>query len=34
VRLPAGAPGTNTMRDPELMEREGRRLEQWIDTLA
>jgi TetR/AcrR family transcriptional repressor of nem operon len=25
---------TNTMRDPELMKREGRRLEQWIDALA
>jgi AcrR family transcriptional regulator len=25
---------TNTFRDPELMSREGRRLERWIDTLA
>jgi AcrR family transcriptional regulator len=24
---------TNTLRDPELMEREGRRLERWIDSL-
>ena len=25
---------TNTFRDPELMAREGRRLERWIDSLA
>ena len=25
---------TNTFRDPELMTREGRRLERWIDSLA
>jgi TetR/AcrR family transcriptional repressor of nem operon len=25
---------TNTLRDPELMIREGRRLERWIDSLA
>jgi TetR/AcrR family transcriptional regulator, transcriptional repressor for nem operon len=25
---------TNTLRDPELMAREGRRLERWIDTLG
>ena len=25
---------TNTFRDPELMVREGRRLERWIDSLA
>lgn len=25
---------TNTFRDPELMETEGRRLERWIDSLA
>jgi len=25
---------TNTFRDPELMSREGRRLERWIDSLA
>jgi TetR/AcrR family transcriptional regulator, transcriptional repressor for nem operon len=25
---------TNTLRDPELMAREGRRLERWIDSLA
>src|SRR5438270_7802477 len=25
---------TNTFRDPELMTREARRLERWIDTLA
>ena len=25
---------TNTFRDPELMIREGRRLERWIDSLA
>jgi len=24
----------NTFRDPELMVREGRRLERWIDSLA
>jgi hypothetical protein len=24
----------NTFRDPELMAREGRRLERWIDSLA
>ena len=24
----------NTVRDPELMAREGRRLERWIDSLA
>jgi hypothetical protein len=24
---------TNTFRDPELMAREGRRLERWIDSL-
>ena len=25
---------TNTFRDPELMTREARRLERWIDSLA
>jgi AcrR family transcriptional regulator len=25
---------TNTLRDPELMAREGRRLDRWIDSLA
>jgi hypothetical protein len=25
---------TNTFRDPELMAREGRRLERWVDSLA
>jgi hypothetical protein len=25
---------TNTFRDPELMAREGRRLERWIDSLG
>jgi AcrR family transcriptional regulator len=25
---------TNTLRDPELMNREGRRLDRWIDSLA
>ncbi len=25
---------TNTLRDPELMSREGKRLERWIDSLA
>ena len=25
---------TNTLRDPELMRREGRRLERWIDSLG
>ncbi len=25
---------TNTFRDPDLIERQGRRLERWIDTLA
>ena len=25
---------TNTFRDPDLMVREGRRLERWIDSLA
>jgi TetR/AcrR family transcriptional repressor of nem operon len=25
---------TNSLRDPELMTREGRRLERWIDSLA
>ena len=25
---------TNTFRDPELMVREGRRLERWIDSLT
>ena len=25
---------TNTFRDPELMVREGKRLERWIDSLA
>jgi hypothetical protein len=25
---------TNTLRDPDLMAREGRRLERWIDSLA
>jgi TetR/AcrR family transcriptional repressor of nem operon len=25
---------TNTFRDPELMSREGRRLQRWIDSLA
>jgi TetR/AcrR family transcriptional regulator, transcriptional repressor for nem operon len=25
---------TNTLRDPELMTREGKRLERWIDSLA
>jgi TetR/AcrR family transcriptional repressor of nem operon len=25
---------TNTLRDPELMAREGRRLERWIDSLG
>ncbi len=25
---------TNTFRDPELMIREGRRLERWIESLA
>jgi AcrR family transcriptional regulator len=25
---------TNTLRDPDLMTREGRRLERWIDSLA
>ncbi len=25
---------TNTLRDPELMTREGRRLDRWIDSLA
>ena len=25
---------TNTFRDPELMSREGRRLERWLDSLA
>ena len=25
---------TNTFRDPELMSREARRLERWIDSLA
>jgi TetR/AcrR family transcriptional regulator, transcriptional repressor for nem operon len=25
---------TNTFRDPELMVREGRRLERWIDSLS
>jgi TetR/AcrR family transcriptional regulator, transcriptional repressor for nem operon len=25
---------TNTFRDPELMVREGRRLERWIDSLG
>ena len=25
---------TNTLRDPELMIREGRRLERWIDSLT
>ena len=24
---------TNTFRDPEMMAREGRRLERWIDSL-
>lgn len=25
---------TNTLRDPEVMVREGRRLDRWIDSLA
>jgi hypothetical protein len=25
---------TNTFRDPELMVREGKRLDRWIDSLA
>jgi TetR/AcrR family transcriptional repressor of nem operon len=25
---------TNTLRDPELMVREGRRLDRWIDSLV
>lgn len=25
---------TNTLRDPEMMATEGRRLERWIDSLA
>lgn len=28
------APLTNTFRNPDLMSREGRRLERWIDSLA
>ena len=28
------AAATNTLRDPELIAREGRRLEPWIDSLG
>jgi hypothetical protein len=34
VVLPGIALLTNTFRDPELMTREARRLERWIDSLA